>query len=257
MTLRGICPTRTSQRAMGTRQSLHHYSKDGMATSTSVHRDHCSLCTVLAVFLLAAFHSVLPRAQQAPPRVRVMSASANAPISDRLLADDEIVVVTRNDNSVVPVPEPSAREVVDDAVERSDVIAIVEIDKVTGLLVEEGQWIETRVGGRVREVLKSWNSDEISPGRALEWHITGGQLMIGKILVKAGGVFALQEGRPYLMFLQANSLTGVLYPVHLPLLVENGRLVDPRQVEQGSTARDPLHDLAFQEIAEEVRRLTR
>ena len=48
--------------------------------------------------------------------------------------------------------------------------------------------------------------------------------------------------------------TGALLPMSPPVMIDNGKLVNPSIVELGSPARDPLHGLRLEQVAKEVQR---
>ena len=110
-----------------------------------------------SVLALAVFAGSGPplRAQRRAPHVRVIPEGLQ-PIVDRLLPDDEVVVISRGEEDfLLPDHDLTVPELIEEAVGMSDLIATVDVQEATGLLADDGMWINTRVVGTVRQVLSS------------------------------------------------------------------------------------------------------
>jgi hypothetical protein len=167
--------------------------------------------SVLALAVFASTGERL-RAQRRAPHVRTIP-EVRVPIVDRLLPDDDIVVITGvEENGILPEHELTTLEVIKDAVAISDLIATVDIQEVKGLLTDDGMWINTRVAGTVQQVL---SSKTLPPerGQRIEALYVGGETKIGKVLVRAGKAGAIQRIRRYLMFLELEPSTKLSGPL--------------------------------------------
>jgi hypothetical protein len=177
------------------------------------------------------------------------------PITERLLPDDDVVMIAREEESgIVYDPEPTAAQLIALTVIRSDIVVVLVPNEIGGLLVEDGTWIHTRVIGTTDEVFMS-KRRRVTTGQRLDFQTPGGEVRVGKVLVKALDTPKLTIGRRYLVFLRATD-SGTLFPTHEPLLIENGKLSNWRVTEPGSSTIDPLHGLSFDEVVKEVRRPT-
>ena len=136
--------------------------------------------------------------------------------------------------------------------------ALAEVRQVSGIVVDDGTWIHTRVVCVVKEVLKDRNRP-LRPGGRLQFEISGGEVAIGKVLVKAWDVPKLQAGRTYFVFAAVNSDTGVLFPNHVPMLVDGDILVSTQVQIAGApeTTADPLNGFSLGRLLAEVHRLTK
>jgi hypothetical protein len=189
-------------------------------------------------------------AQAPQPRVRVVPYTVGKPITERLLPDDQVVVVSRLEEGAVFVQEPTPLQMLRTAVDMSDVVVVIEVSQVIGTLVEEGTWIRTRVVGAVQDVMLS-RDREIVGKQGLEIEADGGEVLIGKVVVKASQGPGVEARKRYLMFLMAHPNRNVWFLAHLPLLIDNGKLVSTRQT------RDPLDGLTLAEVTKEVQRLAK
>jgi hypothetical protein len=134
----------------------------------------------------------------------------------------------------------------------------VDVREVGALLVDHGTWVHTRLAGVVQAVLRSSQENTMVRGRVLDIQLDGGELSIGKVVVKVGIPLLLPSHRSYLLFLRANRDTGVLSPTHTPLLIEKGKLVGPRQAESRIEGPpDPLQGLTLKEVIADVQDVTR
>lgn len=89
-------------------------------------------------------------------RVRAITSPAALPIPERLLDDDDIVVVSSpEDPAVLPTTNRTPMTVLRQAVATEfGTTAVVDVSKIESALSEDGQWVQTRFSGVVREVLR-------------------------------------------------------------------------------------------------------
>ncbi len=158
------------------------------------------------------------------------------PIASRLLPDDEVVVVVKNMSEVVVSRGyVTVQDVIEDAAVASDFVVVIDADSVEGVLTRASSWVETRLSGTVRQVLRLSKGRQLSPGQRISADVAPGEVTIGKVRVltrddpedptRFGPL--LSPRQRYLLFLVANPDGGTLYPVHTPLLVQTGILTYP------------------------------
>jgi hypothetical protein len=192
-------------------------------------------------------------AAQATPRVRELRA-AEQPIADRLLPGDDIVHISPDYDVAMPDHVLNAAETIADAASRADLVAIVDVNDVSAALVDNGSWIRTRLAGRVRQILKtsSRTRKHFSEGNRVELYVTGGELKIGKVIVRAAEVLRLPAHREYLLFMRDDGASLGLGPTLTPLMVDRGLLVDtfPIGVRNAAT---PLNGLALNAVAAQLK----
>lgn len=186
-----------------------------------------------------------PIAAQKGPSVRTIERSG-VPLANRVSAGDDIVVVRWQPLTVESNNSGSRREVLGQAVSSARVVALVDVAQAAAELADEGTWIETRLTGKVHEVLKA---DQATPGRSLangsplSLRVTGGQLNIGNVLVKSEGAVDYPGNRRYLVFLgQRDEIAGDWLAGHHPMLVAGQSLISVSAPGQsrldGATLRD-------------------
>lgn len=150
---------------------------------------------------------------------------------------------------------PTAAEAIGYAVRRrADLVAVVDVDDVGGALVEEGTWIRTRPAGTGAGHPHVFDAPAVLAQQRVEMNITGGEVRIGKVLVKAG-VLQLPAHRQYLLFMQDRGAPLGMSNTYTPLLIENGRLGSTWRPETPSTRPDPLNGLTLSEVAKQVSRV--
>jgi hypothetical protein len=188
-------------------------------------------------------------------RTRTIPFSSR-PISESLQPDDQVVIIDREKEGAVFVRQPSARQTIEYAVRSSDLAAVVKVDDVGGILVQGGSWVDTRVAGTISDVLMA-GKRRVVRGQRLEFLVSGGEMMIGSVRVKAWDKPKVEAQKQYLVFLQGDPETGVFYPSYGPRLIEQARVVGRPQSELGGKIHDPLDGLTLETVAAEVRRLGR
>jgi hypothetical protein len=196
---------------------------------------------------------VLPRADYSALKVRTIFHTAR-PIPQRLEADDEVVIVVRDEDVISFEGKWTAENVVQHAVGGSDLVAVIHVSEVDAAWVEEQTWIHTRVFATIDRLMRS--GDPFLPtGGTLEVHAEGGELMVGRVLVKAGTALNVKPQERYLAFVDWREDTGEYYFVRPPARVVNGKLSSKEKVgPPNRQVRDPLDGLTLARVAEMIRR---
>ena len=132
---------------------------------------------------------------------------------------------------------------------QADTVAVVDVGDVKALLAEDGTWVHTRLTGVVRDVLKSVPSRRVSRGDILACEVSDGELRIGKVIVRAGGVIRYPSKGRYVMFVKYDDGFGTPNAVLGPKLIR-GRTVGSLSVD----AVNPLHGLSLNDVLEAVRK---
>jgi hypothetical protein len=165
-------------------------------------------------------------------KIRTLGYGFGAPIVDRLLPGDEIVVVNRVYDSPAYDRMPSANEFIEDLARRSTLVAEVDLDASSAMFVEDGDWIRTRLMGTVRRILGGAAARQFAPGQSVSMQIEGGELYAGHVLIKALPS-ELPLHRTYIWFVDQSSAlfpgsppTTVSRALFAPLRLENGRVLD-------------------------------
>lgn len=183
------------------------------------------------IWILAAAGAVAPAAA-----VRRLPEDPSRSIASRLKADDDVVIVARDlSDRLISSRSLTKKDVIDDAAVVADYVVIVDVDVVRGVLTHNDSWIETRLSGKVREVIRVSPGHELSAGQRIEASVGPGELTIGHVLVMTTDdpedethfTRLLPARRSYLLFLAAGDSGEVPLAVHEPLLIEGDRLRYP------------------------------
>ena len=147
-------------------------------------------------------------------RVRDIPRGYGARIEQLLRPHDEIVRIVEEDGDGIMFNEaPSAEELITYLVSNSDVIATIEVARVSGILVDDGTWIHTQVTGTVREVLKDQNRP-LRPGSTFRFQMAGGETTIGRVRVMTSPEAPhLSVGPIYVVFGEVVSDNGIMFPL--------------------------------------------
>jgi hypothetical protein len=137
---------------------------------------------------------------------RTIETVADKTIAERLLPDDEVVTVHRDYNDRVTVPAPDGVSTVEELlVTGFGTALVVDVTRVHGILVLDGRWIRTRFEADIVEVLASGKN--VTPGvvpakgRSIVFSGDGGEITIGKVLVKTFRNISFPAHERYLVFL--------------------------------------------------------
>ncbi len=162
-------------------------------------------------------------------RVRRIHWDSEVPLVDRLLPDDETVVVVRSLHGIVGFPRPTtASQAATDVMSFADLALLMRVTHVEGALTADGAWVRTRFRGSVERVIRRQRGIAL-PGPYIEAERPGGTVQIGRVTVRAleNGREApvLPIGETYLVFLKASD--GTWGAANTPLLVRDGLLMSP------------------------------
>ncbi len=187
---------------------------------SSVQRVARAACVVA----VAAWGGAPPVAQAQGEIPRVIMKSAT-PIADQLRPDD-VAVLLKQEGERLYRP-PGAREPVF-GVDTPDthLVAVVRLERATGMLAEEGRWINTSFVGVIQEAVFARPGVVSAPGTPLEFQTYGGSVTIGATVVSTERRRQLTVGRDYLVFFQ-NAGHAFYYTTGEILEVRDGLLVPP------------------------------
>ncbi len=156
------------------------------------------------------------------PRVIWKSA---IPIAEQLRPDDAVLLLKQEGERLYR--PPGAREPVF-GVDTPDthLVAVVRLERATGVLSEEGRWINTSFVGTIQDVVFARPGVVSAPGALVEFQTYGGSMTIGATVVSTERRRRLTVGRDYLVFLQ-NAGHAFYYTTGEILEVRDGLLVPP------------------------------
>lgn len=187
---------------------------------------------------------------------RLVLSLPGTPIIEKLRPDDTHVEVQRGDIISVFVDDRarSLAQDLDERVQFADAIAIVEPRASNSYLVENGEWIRTKL-----ELHTIRNLKERAPpifdrdGNTTVEH-DGGEVFIKGVRVRAGGYLLFTRGERYLVSLKALSngkiaLVGMQFRITADDRIARIYLPDGREASAASA----LYGLSLKQFEEEVR----
>ncbi len=190
-------------------------------------------------------------------RVRAISSPSPLPIPERLLDDDDIVVVSSlEDPAVLPTTNRIPMTVLRQAVATEfGTTAVIDVSKVEPALSEDGQWVHTRFSGVVREVLrlgpKVPPDERLVAGQVVEFRFGGGEISIKGVTVRAGQVVPFPAGQYLVLLAHKSGPTWWTLSDQPPLVLRNGSLAAvPPSTSQ-------LAGLKMSDVRDAVRRANR
>jgi hypothetical protein len=177
-------------------------------------------------------------------------------IASLLQPDDETVIIDSHslaDPWTEILEEPvTTRQVIEDLAVSSDVVVVMDVESLHGVLAHQDSWVETRLEGNVREVLRVSSNHHVTPGQPIAAHLSFGEISIGPVLVKHGSTELLDKlvvpGR-YLLFLWDDG-EGVLTWQHTPAAVKNGVLEYAWMSKKAHEFGPPPHPLQGRTLGE-------
>jgi len=211
----------------------------------------CRICAIVITGLTTTGMPVLLTAAQAV-HTRVIPYGFGASIEKQLRPDDDVVVVSRPREGVVFSPTPSPEELIRYEVGLSDLVVVLNLTNVSPLLVDDGNWINTRLIGTLTTVLFD-ERRPVAAGRSLEVQTMGGELRIGKTLVRAWEPPHVEIGHQYLLFAAVNADTLVLQAIYQPLRIDGDLLIATESVSNELANRDLLDHYSLRRLTVEVR----
>jgi hypothetical protein len=213
-------------------------------------------CVVVSAVLLDVGLSlgVLHAAQ-----ARTIDRERRVSIAARLLPDDRLVVVRdfQPDLALLNVPDHllTRSEWVEDALKPSEAVVRFELAGLAAAVTKDGTWIETKLSGRVSQVLYSRSKLQVlKTGTPVTINFfLGGTARIGDCEARAGALPNMKRDRSFLMFLGTND-DGDLIPERTIFEIKNGLLVDTFRPLKVPGDREPLEGQSLQQVRAEIDR---
>jgi hypothetical protein len=210
-----------------------------------------AFCTAVTVAIVCP--STHAQGAGARPGVRVLAWDPLVPIRDRLLPEDETVEIDKDWLDRYDPGRLTARDVIEDATMRSDLVAVVEVGAVDTVLAEDDTWVNTRLAGTVRKIIRIPHGGSFAIGQRLDIQVSGGDIRIERVLVTTRHVKpVVPENCSYLLFLRVRGLH--LSSLHHPLLIERGRLSYAYLRDVDYEGNNPLQGLSLSQVSTMVRR---
>lgn len=149
----------------------------------------CVLAWLIATAAVAAQGDGRARARKV--RTIPFATAVAAPLSSRLLPDDEIVEIAALEDPDVLEIDETPRQLFAALVRRRTNVLVVDVTAVSGVLVHGGTEIVTRFVGHVAEVLSSDPDDPevgtLAATRPIEFTTAGGEAAIRSVVVRTAG----------------------------------------------------------------------
>jgi len=192
---------------------------------------------------------------QETQRIRTIFFQQGVPIAERLLPEDEIVLVKQRqiDHVAQWATPPAQAQLANLMLRSAEAAAIFTVSDISGQFTEDESWIRTSMVAVPTEVLFAQASD-IARRRPIRitWD-EGGERNVDHRLVRAGASLKLQKGDSCLIFLLKDA-AGSWHPMNPPLAIERGRLVDTTRASKSSGETEPLEGLKVGSVVRDIRR---
>jgi hypothetical protein len=186
---------------------------------------------ILVLGIVATLPGAL-RTSAAQLRVRhVLRQDDDRPLADRVQPDDDVLVLDEGGNTASAGEHPTADQLIDLSTTFSDLVVVLNITDAETHLVDEGKWLRTGLSGVVTDVLMASPERPMAAGEHVALEIEGGQLQIGRTLVRSAVSATLAKQGKYLLFLELNHRTGAFFLMRWPMIVVKDRL---QPVPEGS-----------------------
>jgi hypothetical protein len=178
------------------------------------------------------------------------------PIAEALLPDDDIVEVVWEVDETVFDREPTPQQMLRGLGQRADLVVAVDVQDISGVLVDDGKWIATLFTGIVVDVLGRSGTEFVAAGQPVAAGMGSGESTIGTVRVRAGNVVPYPSNRRYLMFLgqRSSEILGVFNLIYAPLLIENERLtavLGPKSNELDGK----LHGMSMRDVTRQLQQI--
>ncbi|MEQ1935317.1 MAG: hypothetical protein ABL962_15770 [Fimbriimonadaceae bacterium] len=210
--------------------------------------------TLLCFFLIVLSPGLVIVRTQTQSKARAIPATTGPPIAARLLPDDDLVVVNRIVEGVQFDPSTTITDLVSEMTTSADLVLRAKIEGFNSVLVEQGTWISTGVRAMSSVVFKSPTWATKSRDLDVTFQVDGGEVRIGKVLVRTRPRIELQAGREYLLFLRASQAYGVLELRYEPLLIKGGRLFESAEPPDSQNL---LVGATVEEVVREIRKFAK
>ncbi|MBY0496341.1 MAG: hypothetical protein K2Y23_19200 [Cyanobacteria bacterium] len=183
-----------------------------------------------SVQLLVLASVVVSASEQLVERTRVIPFS-DRPIVERLLPDDQVVVLARDDSDrSVTEREPTASEIVRSLLDsRFGNLVIVDVNQISGVLVDDGRWIDTKFDGVLADVVTTRTDRSVKlpvKGAPISFSFDGGEVKVGNVLVRTNNAIPFPAKRRYLAFLgpPAGWGVGTMVAATEPVIIDRNKL---------------------------------
>ncbi|WP_291986301.1 hypothetical protein [Luteitalea sp.] len=152
------------------------------------------------------------------------------PITDKLHTDDEVVIVEmRADEAVTDKSLSGLAALRSAARRRTAIVATVDVAEVRGESALDGAWVHTVFRGTVAQVHRIGpdvdRRHRIRNGERIEFHVSGGEINVRNVIVRAQPVIPFPASRQYIVFLSGRQGEQGLNVTATPLLVDGENLV--------------------------------
>ncbi len=174
------------------------------------------------------------------------------PIVSRLLPDDDVVII----ESLMPdgLPPPfgykPTRESELKTLGSFEELAVIDEVKSQSFFVMQGEWLNTRVTGRVSQTLKTGRLGT-APGSLIEFEHQGGELEVNKVIIRTAQGVYFENSKRYLVAVRFHPDLPAWQVVMMFELDSLGRL-QARKLRSGSTPDSPLDGVSLSEVAEAI-----
>jgi hypothetical protein len=206
------------------------------------------LCVVVVAFLA----SQVLFGQDSGRRIRTIPEQPGVPIEQRLLPDDEIVVIQRwaHLDGIQLGNDP--KNLIAAFTKFSELAVLADVQSVEAVFNSDRSWLTTKITATIDQVVRSRLSAP-KRGTQIEVEYTGGgEVTIGQQTVRAGQPIKLYPGERHLLFLAKDPERGVLYPSGGAWVIRNGRLVNPYR-EADPKITDPVHGYSLEAAIKQIR----
>jgi len=192
---------------------------------------------------------------QETQRIRTIFFQPGVPIAERLLPDDEIVLVKQRQKDHVAqwATPPTQAQLANILLRSAEAAAIFSVSDISGQFTEDESWIRTSIVAVPTEVLFAQAFDIARHGPIRITWDEGGERNVDHRLVRAGASLKLQKGDSCLIFLRKDE-AGAWHPMNPPLAIERGLLVDTTRASKTPGEVEPLEGLKVESVLKDIRR---
>jgi hypothetical protein len=205
--------------------------------------------SAIGLFLLATLFADIHAAAQG--RVRVIPHGYGQSLASRLEPNDEVVVVTRTFDVVLPDHDLSPSEALQMTIVRSNFAGVVDVSATETALTEDDTWVRTCLKGRAIDVFKA-SRRRVRRSQHVTLCTTGGEIKLGHVTIRAGVVQSITPGQ-HLLFGEYSD-SGQLTLTYVPLAIKDGQLSTTWPPDQRRDMVDPLDHMSAAAAIDVVRK---
>ena len=156
---------------------------------------------------------------------RVVYWNPSKDISSQILPDDQQVVVVKARSPLQIGPPLTLEADLERINSTAAAIAVIDFESVEGVRTAKGDWAQTRVRGRVQNLVKSSERVALgSPDGTFEFYFDGGEIAFGKTTVRVGEYPLVKGGERYLIMFDLDPMALRWYPFQPFRVGADGRL---------------------------------